>query len=346
MPPTIRHVLVLSAMLLGLTSTGPAASQTLATIAPEQAGAHLAARIVLALGQAADADRTGHDRVAVVYPELDEPYRSVFSQIVDGIERGASTSVVRIALDKNVTPQSLEQELESQKAGLVIALGRHGLSLAAQLSSSRPVIGGAVLASPEDRPAGGALVSLAPDPRRLLEQLHRLAPSVERVFVVYSPRQSQWLVDLAAPAAQRAGIELMPIETGDLRAALKAFHGIMDSARVGQDAIWLPQDSQVLDEQVVLPFVLQQAWDRSILVFSSTLGHVRRGALFALYPDNERMGQQLATSATALLGQGRPQAGIEPVSELRLALNTRTASHLGLSLESLKDDIALRFPAR
>lgn len=344
--PNLRLALHLIVMLAAWTLLpGSVSAGTTTPTDPAGAGAQLAARTLLALGQTSP--RIGADtRVAVIYPELGEPYRSVFRQIVDGIERGAALDVVRISLDKSMTPKDLEAQLDARKAGLIIALGRHGLHLAAQLPAKRPVVGGAVLASPTDRPHGGALVSLAPDPRRLVEQLRRLAPSVERVHVVYSSAQSQWLVDLASPAAKQAGIELMPVQTEDLRSALKAFHEIMASARVGRDAIWLPQDSHVLDEQVVLPFVLQKAWDRSILVFSSTLGHVRRGALFALYPDNERMGEQLATSANALLEPQKVRPEIEPVSELKLALNTRTASHLGLNVEAIEDDIALRFPAR
>jgi len=310
---------------------------------PAQAANHLFSRAALALASRADAP--ANQRIAVIYPRLGEPYRSVFRQIVGGIEEAASDAVVSIELDQDDSVEALSRELAERRVGVVIALGRHGLQVAAQLPDALPVVGGAVLASPDDRPPTGTLVSLAPDPRQMIDQLKRLAPSVQRVFVVYSPKENHWLVELAAPAASARGLELVPIATEDLRSALKEFHGIMDAAEVGRDAIWLPQDSRVLDDQVILPFVLQKAWDRSIVVFSSTLGHVRRGALFALYPDNEEMGHQLATSAKSILGQQRRPL-IEPVNHLRLALNTRTAGHLGLNLEAIEDEIALRFPAR
>jgi len=324
------------------------ATMLLAWTAPVIADAPMpfnAARAALVLAAGA-ADVRGQDRtVAVIYPKLGDPYRSVFAQIVAGIREASSRDMVSIELTPDISVDELADQLHRQQAGVVIALGRQGLKLAARLPDTLPIVGGAVLASPEDRPGSGTLVSLAPDPRLLIEQLKRLAPSVKRVHVVYSPQQNRWLMELAASAARSNGVDLLPIETDDLRAALKEFHAIMDTAKVGQDAIWLPQDSRVLDEQVVLPFVLQAAWDRSIIVFSSTLGHVRRGALFALYPDNAEMGRQLATSASTLLSQkGAP--AIEPVNTLRLALNTRTAGHLGLNIEPIENDIALRFPAR
>ncbi|HTH39327.1 MAG TPA: hypothetical protein VL968_00970, partial [Rhodocyclaceae bacterium] len=41
------------------------------------------------------ADTSGGGNIAVLYPETAEPYRSVFSQIIDGIEDKAKSRVVR-----------------------------------------------------------------------------------------------------------------------------------------------------------------------------------------------------------------------------------------------------------
>lgn len=332
-----------SLLVTAMLSAWPAGirAQAMHALTPTQAAAELAAGTTLALAALAATQQPA--RVAVIYPRLGEPYRSVFLQIVSGIEAATPAPVVSVELGEGDSPESLNRQLTDDQVGVVIALGRHGLQLASRLTL--PVVGGAVLASPDDRPSSGTLVSLAPDPRQMIRQLKRLAPSVKRVFAVYSPEENHWLMDLAASAAKAHGLEFVPIATEDLRSALKSFHHIMDTADDGRDAIWLPQDNRVLDEQVVLPFVLQQAWDRSIVVFSSTLGHVRRGALFALYPDNEEMGHQLASSAQSILAQ-ESGPGIAPVNRLRLALNTRTAGHLGLDLAAIEKDIALRFPAR
>lgn len=285
-------------------------------------------------------------RIAVIYPELGEPYRSVFQQILSGIELTAPDRVFSIALSSPEPPEQLTDTLQRKGAAVVIALGRHGLKAASNLPATIPVVGGAVLAAPDDGPGVATLVSLTPDPRLLFRHLKQLAPSVRRVFVVYSARQNDWLIALAQKAAKAQGVELVSIETDDLRVALQRFREIVDAAEAGRDAIWLPQDTAVLDEQVVLPFVLQQAWDRSLIVFSSTLAHVRRGALFALYPDNVDMGRQLATAALELDNTPGQARTVQPLREVRLALNTRTAGHLGINLETSLKDVALRFPVR
>jgi len=65
-------------------------------------------------------------------------------------------------------------------------------------------------------------------------------------------------------------------------------------------------------------------------VFSSNVSHVRRGALFALYPNNVELGRNLATSAIGMANGNPAVRGVLPLRSVLTAFNTRTASHLGL----------------
>lgn len=341
-----------AALAMPLLATGPwlndAPMLAGAARSPARSDAPAPRRPLYTLAANTETIRRNEDarRIAVVYPDLGEPYRSVFQQILSGIEQTAPDRVVSIALSDPEHPESLAEMLRKKGVTVVIALGRRGLKAASDLPATLPVVGGAVLASPEDGPGATTLVSLTPDPSLLLQRLQQLAPSVRRVFTVYSARQNDWLIAFAQRAAKAQGLELVTVETDDLRTALQRFREIFETAQAGRDAIWLPQDTAVLDEQVVLPFVLQQAWDRSLIVFSSTLAHVRRGALFALYPDNVDMGRQLATTALELGNTSGQARTVQPLREVRLALNTRTAGHLGIALESSLKDVALLFPVR
>ena len=58
------------------------------------------------------------------------------------------------------------------------------------------------------------------------------------------------------------------------------------------------------------------------------------------------MGRQLATSALSLIDATHPRRTVQPLREVRLALNTRTAGHLGLNLEAVQKDVVLLFPVR
>jgi len=97
-----------------------------------------------------------------------------------------------------------------------------------------------------------------------------------------------------------------------------------------------------------LPLVLQESWDRSVAVFSSTALHVRRGVLFSLYPDDLELGRNLATSALGFVsGKGQVAHGVMPLKDVLIAVNLRTASHLGLDISYKQQrSFNLVFPER
>lgn len=275
----------------------------------------------------------GTGSIAVLYPDIGEPYRGVFNRIIEGIEERTKARVASYAVGAQGSPQDLAGELRRQNVQVVIALGRNGLKAASGLDRDISVVVGGVLSVPEAEIRGMAVYSLAPDPGLLLERLKSLMPAVRRVFVVYDPRQNTWLVRLAREAARGYGIELVAQEATDLKAAMLLYQESMANADPKRDALWLPQDSVTVDELSVLPFVLQEAWNRALPVFSSNVNHVKRGALFSLYPNDVELGRSLAETALGRMSTGgqaiRP---IVPLKDVLMAVNVRTASHLGLTV--------------
>lgn len=273
--------------------------------------------------------------IAVIYPDIGEPYRSIFSSIIEGIEEKAKSPVPAFAVGANPNTQSLLAELRRQNIQVVIALGRNGLRATAGLDHDFNVVVGGVVSMPESELQGNSVLSMAPDPALLLERLHGLTPSIRRVFVVYDPRQNTWLIRLAREAAKNLGLELVAQEAQDLKTAMRFYQDDIASADPKRDAVWLPQDSVTVEESATLPFVLQEAWARSLVVFSSSVGHVRRGALFSLYSDNVELGRNLATLALSRSPTGgRPAHVILPLKEVLMAVNLRTAAHVGINLEA------------
>lgn len=280
---------------------------------------------VPAWGQAS-APREG---VPVLYPELGEPYRSVFSQIVAGIDERLAGRIDRLVLPAQGDPAALSNELQKRRPRVVLALGRAALRLALNLETE--VVGSGIISPAEGDSRSAALLSLAPDPQLLFQRLRQLAPGVRRITLVYSQRHSGWLVQAARDAAKQLGLDLRPFEAEDLKTALHHYQDFFAQA-TAQDALWLPQDPSTVDEAAVLPLVIQESWNRSLVVFSSNLSHVRRGALFSLYPNNTELGRSLGNTALALLARTHPPRGPQPLRDVHAALNTRTASHLGMDL--------------
>ena len=274
---------------------------------------------------------SGESSIAVIYPDIGEPYRTVFAQIIGGIEDKAKVRFVNYAMAPNMDINGLKNTLRLQNVKVVIALGRQGMKIATTLDRDIGVVVGGVITSPENEMRELPVNSLSPDPSLLFSHLKGLMPAVRRVFTVYDPSQNAWLIRQAKEAAHSQRLELVAYEAQDLRGAMQAYQKIFASADSKWDALWLPQDYTTVEDGSVLPLVLHESWNRRLAIFSSSLGHVRRGVLFSLYPDNAALGRHLAESAQEFLATGDyGEHGIILLHEVLLAINLRTATHLGL----------------
>ena len=291
--------------------------------------------------QAADPARS----IAVIYPDLGEPFRSVFATIIEGVEDRLHGRVTSFAAGNNAGPADFAEDIRRKEIKVLIGLGRSGMRVAAGLTNDLGVVVGCVVSVQENEAKGFPVHTLAPDPVLLLQRLRKLMPAVKRVHVIFDPRLNAWLIRLARDAARAEGMELLPYEAVDQAAALRLYAQVLAAADPARDALWLAQDSTTVDDNAVLPLVLKEGWNRGLAVFSSNVSHVKRGALFSLYPDNLELGRSLANAAVRSLGSPRPAPGVQPLRETRAAVNTRTAAHLGLDIQSRLPTFDLVFPA-
>ena len=301
--------------------------------------------LTLGVGMVAAAVSQPSRGIAVLYPDIGEPYRGVFANIIRGIEDQARGRVISIAIGASPNPQDIASELRRQDIRVVIALGRNGLKAAAHLERDIGVVVGGVVTVPDAEARNFTVSSLAPDPALLFARLQGFMPATRRVFVVYDPGQNAWLMQLARQAASARGIELVAREAPDLKTALHHYQTILAAMESGRDALWLPLDSTTVHEASVLPLVLQEAWGRNLTVFSSNVTHVRRGALFSLYPNNPEIGRNLAEHALGYLSSGgQMPRRVIPLKAVLHAVNVRTATHLGIDIAGKQAGFDLVFP--
>ena len=278
------------------------------------------------------ADALGAGDLAIVYPDIGEPYRSIFAKIIEGIEQSVRGTVRHYPVGAGTDPAELGAQLRRNGTRVVIALGRQGLKATAGLERGIPVVAGGVLAVPESETQVVSGISLAPDPALLFARLKGLVPGVKRVIVVYNPQHNDWLLRMARDAARAQGLELAAYEARDLGTAARLYESVFAAGDGRRDAVWLPQDATTADETTILPLVLKESWEHGVPVFSGSLLHVKKGALFALYPNNVELGRALAGSALAALAGEARRRGVQPLREVYTAVNLRTASHIGLNI--------------
>lgn len=300
--------------------------------------------MVLAASSAPAAEAGGN--IAVVYPDLGEPFKQIFAAIIEGIEDKLRGQVTALAVSSSATPASVAEDLRKRDVKVLIGLGRGGMRIAAALAAELAVMVGCVVSVQESESRAFPVHTLAPDPALLLARLKRLMPAARRVHVVYDPRLNGWLVRLAREAARSEGLELLAQEATDQAGALRLYSQLLAGADAARDTLWLPQDPTTVDDNAVLPLVLREGWNRNIAVFSSHVAHVRRGALFSFYPDNRELGRSLAVSAQRLAAAPRTATpGVLPLRQALAAINVRTAAHLGLDVAAAQSGFDLVYPS-
>lgn len=276
--------------------------------------------------------KIGADSIAVIYPDIGEPYRSVFTQIIDGIESRTKGRVTHFAVGANANVDELNSSLRQKDTKVVIALGRQGAKAASTLDSNIGVVVGGVLTASGNESRDRQVNSLSPDPSLLFARLKTMMPRAKRIFTVYDSQQNDWLIRLAKEGARAQGMELVAYKAQDLRDAMQAYQEILSTANPQYDALWLPHDPVTVEENVVLPMVLKESWNRNLAVFSSSFSHVKRGVLFSAYPNNVELGRHLADSALNFQASGENESlGMIPLREVLMAINLRTAQHLGIN---------------
>ncbi len=287
------------------------------------------------------------NRIAVLYPDIGEPYGSIFMSITKGIETELSDSP-RVILVNEKNLEKVRAQLIDANIGTCIALGRTTLDQLESLQLDIDVVRGAVLDPDVPKTSGDSPlgISLTPDPAFLLNQLKRLAPEVTKVTVVYSDSRGQALIDRAVAAGQRLNLTVVAHKAEDLLAAAAMYKSVVPGLGP-HDALWIPQDPQAVDDKVILPMLLNAAWAQNFILFSSNADHAKRGALYSVYPDNFAMGRKLGRIAAQRAAGIAANAGMQPLEDLLIAVNMRTAEHLRLNLNA--DQVRsfdLTFPQR
>ncbi|MGI9227498.1 MAG: ABC transporter substrate-binding protein [Gammaproteobacteria bacterium] len=269
--------------------------------------------------------------VAVIYPEVGAPYNKIFDDIVLGVEKKINGRTKRYVLPKDYSQEDLDNWITKNNIKVCVALGGRGEKAVNQFTQDIPIVLSGIL-QPKSKSYPG--ISLAASPDKLFTKLKQQKLNIKQVIVVYNPKKSEWLVREAQSAALKHGLELITYQTSSLSESAKLYKKVFKRLRIKDAAIWLPPDSTSIDNRSLLSFVLEQSWARNVVVFSSSPAHVNKGVLFAMYPDNLKLGQSLGAVALEELNGGTKLNGLTLLEDLKTAFNKRTAQHLGVRFTS------------
>lgn len=279
--------------------------------------------------------------IGVLYPEIREPYNQIFVSITAGITEQHQGDVNLFKLQGNTSVNDIKLWLVKHEVNALITLGSQGLTLGQQLQEQLPVVAGAVSINAGTNTVNG--ISMHVSPSTVLQNMAKLLPNVRTVHFVFHPKKQQWLLDWIQEAAQQTGIRLEPHPASDLSESANRYRQLLGELDPKTEALWLLSSPSIM-EPAIMGDILQQAWRRNLPVFSNSVADVKRGALFALYPNNRAMGMSLAR---LLAAQPSDDGRIILLTDVLIAINQRTASHLGLYFtKSEQEGFDLVYPQR
>jgi ABC-type uncharacterized transport system substrate-binding protein len=268
--------------------------------------------------------------IALLYPQSTSSARVVYDDIRDSVSRGVKSRGYRyvemVLQQSGADREALRQWAERNDVSAVVALGRIAHENASSLRPDIPVIAGALTLEQSPDTSG---ISLTAHPRFILTRLKELAPQISRVVIISNPARDTLFLNVARSAARDLQLEISQFAASDFRDATQHYYNVFQYSNPKTDAIWIIDDSLV-DANMTLPTIMENAWSNNFVVLSSVLDHVSRGALLATFLDPSGLGDRLAQRAVeAASGTSVGQILGEDV---QFAVNARVASHLGLQL--------------
>jgi putative ABC transport system substrate-binding protein len=274
-------------------------------------------------------------RVAVIKSSSIPPFDEAATEMAHVLrEHPLQPEILMFTLDgdarKNAT---MVREVEASRPALIVTVGSLATNLVLNESLLLPVVFSMVLYPEQSgfvgRPGRRVTGASLDVPHEIqFSHLRRLLPAARRIGVLYHPDETRAVVEAAAAAAPEHGFTMVAEVVEEPGQAVAALGRLTEKA----DVIWAVADSHVFAPQTTAALILA-ALRRRVPLIGLSNAHVRAGALAALYCDYKDVGRQTAEIVARVL-QGEDAAAI-PVTKVRavkLALNLRTAEHLGVTI--------------
>lgn len=269
-------------------------------------------------------------KTSILVPESSGAAKKIYDEVINGVASHTELDISIIRLTGDTTPADIVTQVKNNASELVISIGNKGYKLVKGQDLGMVVVAGGISGKPNGIPT----LSLTGDPEPTFRELKALAPHITDLRLVYHEETNGWWYQRAKSIGQKYGIEVIGYKAKDLKTGVKLYEQLLKEAKPKESAVWIPLRS-IVPSKTILPLLLEQAWKKKLSVISNNPSHTKLGSLIALYPDHGEMGSQLAEFAIAHY-QGNNAPKIVGTTTLRIALNSRTSSHIGLRL-SRKD---------
>lgn len=303
-----------------------------------QAFIFIAAILCFALcAPATAAERDG--KIAVVKSLDIAPYNIAlegFNEVLAAKKVKCNTIIC--VLDGNADgTQEILQKIREFEPDVILTIGSRATSLIAKSFNDTPIVFSVVLnpvASkfvPDMKNPGGNLTGAAMDVpiERQFKTLSEIVPNLKRVGVLYSPQETQSVIEEARHVAELMNLELLAEQVNspsDVDDALKR----LDKQKM--DALWSVADGIVFTRpswRYIVKYVVRNG----IPFMGPSNRYVEAGALVALTGDYRDCGRQAGEIVLRILNGANPKnIPVATPRTVEMGLNLRTAGHIRLKI--------------
>lgn len=273
-------------------------------------------------------------RVAIVKSSSVGPFNEATKAIADVLGNAAlQPEVLTFDLDGDpARGKTVFAEVRRASPQVIITVGSLATAAALKEDSTVPVVFSMVLyprhsgflAAPARRVTGASL-DIPLDVQ--FSYMRRLFPATRRVGTLFNETETGPVIEEAKGTAAKHGFELVVRNVDEPARALAEIERLMDEV----DVLWSVADSHVFTPQNTSALILA-TMRRRIPLFGLSTAHVRAGALAALSSDYTDIGKQTAELALAVLSGAEGPVPAAVPRAIGLALNLRTAEHLGVKV--------------
>ncbi|MCP4653295.1 MAG: hypothetical protein GY858_07950 [Candidatus Omnitrophica bacterium] len=261
-----------------------------------------------------------------------------FTEAVDTAKKYLLTSGYGITADiyDYKDPEFLNK-LKAKKYDVICPVGTNATRKVKNAITDTPIVFTMILGAVKSKiisnlgPSGqnitGASLDIAAKPQ--LELFKRIAPSIKKVGVMYSPGSAAMIAD-AKKIASSLGIEIVAVEVAVSTQVPKTLRTLVGKI----DSLWIMTDSKVCTKDT-LPLILNFTLKNKIPAIGFTPYLVKAGALVSYTYDYKDVGKQTGELIGKVLdGKDAGKIAIASPRKVGYVLNLKTAKFLGITIPS------------
>ena len=133
--------------------------------------------------------------------------------------------------------------------------------------------------------------AFTPSPKDVVRKIKNYFPSKNQVYIV-SNKRNEWLDKHYEKYCQENNIKVSFYYASSLREAMEHYKNILSKINNKNGLILLNENSMV-DEDAILPYILNASWDDDISIVSTKSSHAKYGILMSFVPDIKNFGKQI-----------------------------------------------------